>query len=61
MSGKGTYVIDSIIYSSLVGYVEKIGKVLMVKPLKSRYSGDLGDVVIGRVMEISNKKWFIDI
>ena len=36
-------------------------KLKIVKPLKTRYFGDLGDVVIGRVTEIANKKWKIDI
>lgn len=44
-----------------MGYVRKYVKVINVLPLKSRYLGDAGDVVIGRVTEIINKKWRIDI
>lgn len=44
-----------------MGFVEKIGKILMIKPIKTRYQGELGDVVIGRVIEIINKKWVVDI
>ena len=36
-------------------------KLKIVRPLKTRYFGDIGDVVIGRVSEIANKKWKIDI
>lgn len=36
-------------------------KLKIVRPLKSRYFGDVGDVVVGRVAEIANKKWRIDI
>ncbi len=61
MSGKGTYHQDGCIYSSLMGHVRKFVKVINVIPLKSRYQGDTGDVVIGRVVEIVNKKWRIDI
>ena len=34
---------------------------MTVLPLKARYLGDNGDVVIGRVGEIMNKKWRVDI
>lgn len=43
-------------YSSIVGRVERINKLITVKPLKSRYMPQVGDVVIGRVQSISNKK-----
>ena len=36
-------------------------KLKLVNPLKTRYFGEVGDVVIGRVVEIANKKWKIDI
>lgn len=61
MSGWGTYLKNKSIYSSLVGKVEKTGNILSVKPLKTRYKGETGDVVIGRVVEITNKKWLLDI
>jgi len=32
-----------------------------VNPISSKYLGDVGDIVIGRVVEISNKRWHIDI
>ncbi len=38
-----------------------MNKLISVLPLKSRYFGDVGDVVIGRVVEIINKKWKIEI
>ena len=45
----------------MVGYVTLTNKLVNVNPLKSWFFGDSGDVVIGRVVEISNKKWKIDI
>ena len=33
----------------------------MVKPIKSKYSPQVGDIVVGRVQEIANKRWRIDI
>lgn len=60
-SGRGTYKASEAICSALIGYVHRVNKLITVEPLKSRYLGDNGDVVIGRVCEIMNKKWKIDI
>lgn len=61
MGGQGTYHKKENIYSALVGKIEKTGKILSVTPLSSRFFGESGDVVIGRVLEIANKKWLIDV
>ena len=34
---------------------------LIVNPIKSKYSPSVGDIVIGTVLEIHNKRWKIDI
>lgn len=61
IQGSGTYAFNHGIYSSLIGYVKKTNKLVSVKPLKSRYYAKVGDIVIGRVREIVNKKWKVDI
>eukprot|EP00835_Amoeboradix_gromovi_P004608 NODE_369_length_9975_cov_0.256582.p3 type:complete len:266 gc:universal NODE_369_length_9975_cov_0.256582:9518-8721(-) len=63
MRGHGTYLeCDSEnIKSNLCGQVESVNKLIIVHPLNSRYKGNTGDVVVGRVMEIVPKKWLIDI
>ena len=61
IQGKGTYEEKGVIYSSIIGYVNQTDKLVSVIPLKSRYTCKVGDVVIGRVSEIHNKKWKIDI
>lgn len=61
IQGKGTYAEKGAIYSSLIGYVQITDKLVAVIPLKSRYTCKVGDIVIGRVTEIHNKKWRIDI
>lgn len=60
-AGRGTYKQGDSIYSALVGHLVKTNKFFSVEPLKSRFSGVAGDVVIGRVVQILNKKWLIDI
>ena len=34
---------------------------MSVTPLSSRYGGEIGDVVIGRIQEVGFKKWIVDI
>lgn len=51
--GSGTYEHNGVIYSSLVGYVHKTNKLLSVKPIKSRYKAKVGDIIVGRVEEVS--------
>jgi exosome complex RNA-binding protein Rrp4 len=45
----------------MAGVVERVGRLLTVRPMNSRYHGEVGDVVIGRVRAIRNKRWLMDI
>lgn len=31
-----------------------------VRPLKSRYNGEVGDVIVGRITEVQQKRWKVD-
>lgn len=44
-----------------MGTVEITNKLIIVNPLKSKYSPQIGDIVVGKVVEIANKRWKIDI
>lgn len=59
--GHGTFMKDDAIYSALSGVVEKVNRLICVKALKSRYTGDIGDVVLGRIVETGAKRWKVDI
>eukprot|EP00834_Sanchytrium_tribonematis_P000118 NODE_3_length_80033_cov_0.932970.p34 type:complete len:267 gc:universal NODE_3_length_80033_cov_0.932970:62182-62982(+) len=59
--GHGTYLSGSTIKSNLMGQVESVNRLVIVHPLNSKYKGNTGDVVIGRVVEIVPKKWLLDI
>jgi exosome complex component RRP4 len=61
MAGAGTYEDGEEIYASFAGIVTKIGRLIMVKPLKRKYNPGVGDVVIGRIMSIDHGRWKIDI
>ncbi|KAF7458417.1 putative exosome component 2 [Cryptosporidium felis] len=60
--GHGTFEDSNLgLISTTCGYHESLNKLIYTKPLGGRYVGEVGDIVVGRVMEVSNKKWLIDI
>uniref|UniRef100_A0A914UJW5 Ribosomal RNA-processing protein 4 n=1 Tax=Plectus sambesii TaxID=2011161 RepID=A0A914UJW5_9BILA len=60
MRGHGTYTIDGDLHASVAGVVEQVNKLVCVKPVKSRYIGEIGDVVIGRITEAQQKRWKVE-
>lgn len=55
--GHGTYVNGDEIKASVAGVMEKVNKLISIRPLKSRYVGEIGDVVVARVTEVQQKRW----
>lgn len=33
---------------------------ISIRPLKSRYNGEVGDVVVGRITDVQQKRWKVD-
>ncbi|XP_033732019.1 exosome complex component RRP4-like [Pecten maximus] len=60
MRGHGTYMEDEKLHASVAGVVERVNKLICVKPLKTRYNGEVGDVVIGRILEVGTRRWKVD-
>lgn len=59
--GHGTQVLNDKLISSYFGTQKIINKLVTIEPcIDFRYSPEVGDVVIGRVKEIFNKKWKIE-
>ncbi len=48
------------LYASVAGIVERVNQLISVRPLKSRYYGEIGDVVVGRVTEVQQKRWKVE-
>jgi len=49
------------IHSTYMGTVDKINKLVAVKPCnKFRHGPEIGDILIGRIAQICNKKWYVD-
>ncbi|RKO90064.1 exosome component 2, isoform CRA_a [Blyttiomyces helicus] len=61
MRGHGTYTEGDSLVASVAGVVERVNKLLSVRPLRTRFNGEIGDVVIGRVTEVVQKRWKLDI
>ncbi|KAJ4265430.1 Exosome complex component rrp4 [Fusarium torreyae] len=63
MRGHGTYVPSgsSSITSSLAGTLTKTNKLLSVRPLRARYTPEIGDLVVGRIVEVQAKRWRVDV
>lgn len=59
-SGHGTYVKNDEIKASVAGVMEKVNKLISIRPLKSRYVGEIGDVVVARVTEVQQKRWKVN-
>lgn len=60
MRGHGTFVEDENIKASVAGVIQKVNKLISVRPLKSRYVGEIGDVVVARVIDVGQKRWRVD-
>jgi exosome complex component RRP4 len=63
-SGHGTYNptdSNTTINSSLLGTVLRTNKLLSVLPLRARYSPEIGDLVVGRIVEVQSRRWRVDV
>lgn len=71
MRGHGTYTStdpqddndddSTAIVSSLAGVITRTNKLLSVRPLRARYNPEVGDLVVGRIVEVQSKRWRVDV
>lgn len=62
LRGHGTLVRDDgTLIATVAGVVERVNKLVSVRPVRSRYTGEVGDVVVGRVLEVGQKRWKVDV
>ncbi|CAG5867481.1 unnamed protein product [Menidia menidia] len=67
MRGHGTYVDEEKLTASVAGEVQRVDKLICVRPLKTRqvmspkpFNGEVGDVVVGRITEVQQKRWKVE-
>jgi exosome complex component RRP4 len=47
--------------ASVSGVVERVSKLISVRAMRGRYVPEVGDVVVGRVVEVGQGRWRVDI
>jgi len=60
LRGHGTRLNGRDLVASTAGFVEKTSKLLSVLPVRSRYQPSAGHVVVGRIVEVCDKRWKVD-
>jgi exosome complex component RRP4 len=63
VAGHGTFVSaeNQQIYASIAGVVHMQDRVIFIKPVRSYYRPDTGDVVVGRVVSVEQSRWQVDV
>ncbi|KAE8145064.1 hypothetical protein BDV25DRAFT_145003 [Aspergillus avenaceus] len=63
MRGHGTYTnpLSTSIIATVAGNVQKTNKLLSVQPLRARYTPEIGDLVVGRIVEVQSRRWKVDV
>ncbi|KAB8342877.1 hypothetical protein FH972_022474 [Carpinus fangiana] len=67
MRGHGTFIpthsltSSPAITSTVAGTIAKTNKLLSVRPLRARYTPEIGDLVVGRIVEVQSKRWRVDV
>ena len=49
------------IIATVAGSVQKTNKLLSVQPLRARYTPEIGDLVVGRIVEVQSRRWKVDV
>lgn len=61
LKGHGTMELDGQVVATLCGVVERVNKLVYVRVMRSRYKPETGDIIIGRVIEVVQKRWKLEI
>ncbi|XP_022155678.1 exosome complex component RRP4 homolog isoform X2 [Momordica charantia] len=61
LKGHGTFDLHGEVVATVCGVVERVNKLIYVRALRARYKPEVGDIVVGRVMEVAPKRWRLDI
>ncbi|KAF3975977.1 hypothetical protein ACB098_01G016500 [Castanea mollissima] len=61
LKGHGTLDLNGELVATVCGVVERVNKLVYVRALRARYKPEVGDIVVGRVSEVAQKRWRLDI
>lgn len=60
LRGHGTLATDGKLQATVSGFVQRVNKLVSVHALNSRYQGEIGDVVVARIVEVAHERWRVD-
>ncbi|GJR81826.1 exosome complex component RRP4 [Tanacetum coccineum] len=61
MVGHGTTEIEGEVVATVCGVIERVNKLVYVRTLRARYKPEVGDIIVGRVLEVAQKRWRLEI
>ena len=63
MRGHGTFnsSASADITATLAGNIVVTNKLLSVSPMRARYTPEIGDLVVGRIVEVGKSRWRVDV
>lgn len=61
LKGHGTIDLNGELVATVCGVVERVNKLVYVRALRARYKPEVGDIVVGRVVEVAQKRWRLEI
>jgi exosome complex component RRP4 len=61
MCGTGVFAQDGQVIATVRGFVTRIGQLLAVTPMTSIYTPNVGDIVVGRVAQVQQQRWKVQI
>ncbi|KAL4290117.1 hypothetical protein GQ457_14G002930 [Hibiscus cannabinus] len=61
LKGHGTTDLNGELVATVCGVVERINKLVYVRGLRARYKPEVGDIIVGRVVEVAQKRWRLEI
>ncbi|KAG8788874.1 exosome non-catalytic core subunit rrp4 [Serendipita sp. 401] len=60
MRGHGTFADGEDVAATVAGTLQRVNKLLSVKPIRSRYTPQIGDLVVARIVDVQPKRWKVD-
>ncbi|KAL3531384.1 hypothetical protein ACH5RR_010706 [Cinchona calisaya] len=61
LKGHGTSEMEGQVVATVCGVVERVNKLVYVRALRARYKPEVGDIIVGRVIEVAPKRWRLEI
>ncbi|CAL8577453.1 Exosome complex component rrp4 [Xanthoria parietina] len=63
MRGHGTAATpgSTAILATVAGTLLRTNKLLSIQPLRARYTPEIGDLVVGRIVSVETKRWKVDV